>query len=635
MPLIMQLDADARKATTKIKSASKSAGASVKQLEQQSVSSATRITSSFKNLAGVLGVTFGGALLLRGLKSTITSASDLEESINAVNVVFKEGAEAILLFGETASTSVGLAAAEFNQLATETGALLIDTGLSLGEVSDLTIELTQRAADMASVFNTDVKLALSAINQAIRGETEAIRKFAADTTDATLQTFLLSEGIDRQVTSMSQQEKKLLRIQVLMSQTKVTAGDFANTSGSLANQTRILTSRFTDIIATLGSGVIPVANSALSAIQDLFDVFTDSEFDSLVKRLNELGANVGFIQQLKVQNQINESLKRRTELTQEIKNFEQETLKSNSLFFLNQEVAIGKQVTQQQELLTQIIERTKLSKDGKEIEEFITNNLNTRIGLEAQLGRIITEQDEDLTNQKGTLELASKLLGREVEQALRLKTIMAEAFNIDEQIKKLKQTIEEGITNPFEAAARATTVWVEEVELLPPEMAKLGEEAEVVLSKFEKFPNSIKETKEETVETADAMQLAVDASGQFTQNLARALISGQNLEKTLLNAAINLGLSFLPGGSLFGRFAHGGIAPGGFVPSIVGEGGGAPEIVQSASPIRVTPLTTNNTNNNLGGVNFIFPNVKSIDRFTLENEIMPQITEIISEGGIL
>jgi len=143
------------------------------------------------------------------------------------------------------------------------------------------------------------------------------------------------------------------------------------------------------------------------------------------------------------------------------------------------------------------------------------------------------------------------------------------------------------------------------------------------------------ETEKATDKLAKNQQRAATAAGTFSQNLARALVSGQGIEKSLLSAAISLGLSFLPGGSLFaGSFAHGGIAPGGFVPSIVGEGGGAPEIVQSESPIRVTPLTTNN-NTNFGGFSFVFPNIKSIDRFTLENEIMPQIKEIISEGGII
>ncbi|MFK8055486.1 MAG: hypothetical protein AB8F78_05125 [Saprospiraceae bacterium] len=108
-------------------------------------------------------------------------------------------------------------------MSTQVGALLKDTGISTQELSDKTIMLTERAADMASVFNTDVDDAMSAINQAIRGETEAIRRYAGDVTDATLQQYLLSQGIETSVTSMSQQEKRLLRIDVLMQQTNVTA----------------------------------------------------------------------------------------------------------------------------------------------------------------------------------------------------------------------------------------------------------------------------------------------------------------------------------------------------------------------------------------------------------------------------
>ena len=63
-------------------------------------------------------------------------------------------------------------------MSTITGALLKDTGLSMEEVAEQTIMLTERAADMASVFNTDVTESMDAILQATRGETEAIRRFA-------------------------------------------------------------------------------------------------------------------------------------------------------------------------------------------------------------------------------------------------------------------------------------------------------------------------------------------------------------------------------------------------------------------------------------------------------------------------
>lgn len=201
----------------------------------------------------------------------VKSASDLGESINAVNVVFGEGAENILAFGKNAATSVGLAQSEFNAMATITGALLKDTGLEMTDVADKTNELAVRAADMASVFNTDVQDAMSAINQAIRGETEAIRRYAGDVTDASLETYLLSQGIQTAVADLTEQEKRLYRVELIMKQTSVTAGDFANTSDSLANQQRILAAQFKDMSATLGAQLVPIVQKVLEAIKPVVD----------------------------------------------------------------------------------------------------------------------------------------------------------------------------------------------------------------------------------------------------------------------------------------------------------------------------------------------------------------------------
>lgn len=214
----------------------------------------------------LLGVTL--PIVAVGIAS-IKMATDVTESINAVNVVFEEGAKIILDFGKTSATSVGLSTAAFNQMATETGALLGDVGLNMNEVANLTNDLALRAADLASVFNTDVALAMSAINQALRGETEAIRKFAGDVTDATLEQFLLAEGINKSVSSLTQQEKRLLRVRVLMDQTKKVAGDFARTQRELANQTRIFTARLADLSAEFGKVLIPLATKLVSALQNM------------------------------------------------------------------------------------------------------------------------------------------------------------------------------------------------------------------------------------------------------------------------------------------------------------------------------------------------------------------------------
>ena len=55
-------------------------------------------------------------------------ASDLNESINATNVVFGESADIILDWGETASTQAGLSQTAFNESSAIIGTLLKKTG---------------------------------------------------------------------------------------------------------------------------------------------------------------------------------------------------------------------------------------------------------------------------------------------------------------------------------------------------------------------------------------------------------------------------------------------------------------------------------------------------------------------------
>jgi len=242
-----------------------------------------------------LAITAMGAAMVGLAGVSVKAASNLEESINAVQVVFGEGSKGILEFGKNAATSVGLSAQAFNQMATITGALLKDTGISMDKVAERTNALTVRAADMASVFNTDVKDAMSAINQALRGETEAIRRYAGDVTDASLETFRLAQGINKAVGEMTEQEKRLLRIDLIMAQTAVTAGDFANTSDSLANQLRISKAVLGDVAAELGTVLLPMVADAAVRFGNMAKTVAawTKEHPQLTKALVIAGAAIG------------------------------------------------------------------------------------------------------------------------------------------------------------------------------------------------------------------------------------------------------------------------------------------------------------------------------------------------------
>ena len=245
---------------------------------------------------GMAATAMGGAVVGFGALS-VKAASDVEESINAVNVIFGTGAASIVKFGETASRSAGLSQSSFNQLAATTGALLKDVGLPMEEVSQLTQNLTVRAADMASVMNTSVEDALSAVGQALRGETEAIRRYAGDVTEATLEQFRLSEGIQKSVKEMTEQEKRVLRVGLIMSQTSKFAGDFANTQESLANQMRIAKAEMANASATIGTALLPMMTELINTVTPLITKMSTwmKENPELTSTLVKVGAAVGAI----------------------------------------------------------------------------------------------------------------------------------------------------------------------------------------------------------------------------------------------------------------------------------------------------------------------------------------------------
>ena len=200
------------------------------------------------------------------VNDAINAASDLTESMNAVNVVFGDAADTIFRFGEGAASQVGLARSEVNQLAAQTGALLMNFGLTAQEAADETVNLTRRAADLASVFNTDVSSAMVAIQAALRGETEPIRRFAVTLDDASIRARAVELGLAATTGEVTRQEKALAALRLIYEQTDRVAGDFVNTQDELANQQRILKAETENLQAELGAMFLPLKKEALRTV---------------------------------------------------------------------------------------------------------------------------------------------------------------------------------------------------------------------------------------------------------------------------------------------------------------------------------------------------------------------------------
>jgi hypothetical protein len=199
----------------------------------------------------------GLALIAAGALKAADKASALGESVNAVNKVFGKSASEIEEFGKTSAQNVGLSTRAWNELATATGSTLTNMGADSKEAADGTKILGQRAADMASVFNTDVASALEAINSGLRGEAEPLRKYGVSLSAAAIEAKAMALGLDKDGKNLDNHTKSLAAQALILDQTAKTAGDFADTSDGLANRQRILAAESENAQAALGEALLP------------------------------------------------------------------------------------------------------------------------------------------------------------------------------------------------------------------------------------------------------------------------------------------------------------------------------------------------------------------------------------------
>lgn len=229
------------------------------------VKKATASLEGFARRTGEIakGVALGIAGIAAGAGTfafkAVQSAADLEESLSKVNVVFGEGADEIEAFAKTAANSFGLSKQAVLDAAGTFGTFGKAAGLTGEDLAKFSNDFTALAADLASFNNTTPEEAIVAIGAALRGEAEPIRRFGVLLDDARLRAKALELGIYDGNGSLNAQQKILAAQAEIWAQTSDAQGDFSRTSDGLANKQRILRAQFSNVIATIGTKLLPVA----------------------------------------------------------------------------------------------------------------------------------------------------------------------------------------------------------------------------------------------------------------------------------------------------------------------------------------------------------------------------------------
>lgn len=202
-------------------------------------------------------------------RSAVDLGSQITEVENVVDVAFGSMSDKAYQFASTAKEQFGLSELAAKTYSGTMMAMLKSSGVAQNAASDMSITLAGLAGDMASFFNLDTDVAFQKIRAGISGEIEPLRQFGINMSVANMEAYALSQGITTSYNAMTQAEKATIRYNYLMSVTSDMQGDFARTSGTWANQVRLLTLNFQSLSAVIGQGVIAGILPAIQAINAL------------------------------------------------------------------------------------------------------------------------------------------------------------------------------------------------------------------------------------------------------------------------------------------------------------------------------------------------------------------------------
>lgn len=230
------------------------------------------VGSAMTNFGSKMSLAVTAPLTAMGGKM-VSSASDMQENLNKVDVAFGKSSENVKAWAETATESFGLS----KNRALEAASLFGDMGTSMGltqeEAAKMSTSLAGLAGDLASFKNVDIEQAMYALNGVFTGESESLKTLGVVMTETNLKQFAEDAGLV--YSEMSQAEKVQLRYAYILDKTKNAQGDYMRTADGTANSMRTLQASFDNLIALLGESLLPAITPIIQFITDLLKKFSE------------------------------------------------------------------------------------------------------------------------------------------------------------------------------------------------------------------------------------------------------------------------------------------------------------------------------------------------------------------------
>lgn len=229
----------------------------------------TKLGNVLGKVAAPLFALAGTAAMGAFITSAVSKAGDLEQSMGAVDAVFKGSSTQMLQWSKDAATSVGLSRNEYNELGTLIGSQLKNAGTAMDDLAPKTNNLIGLGADLASMFGGTSREAVEAISAALRGERDTIERYGVSLTQAAVDAKAAELGFQKVGGALSQEANAAATVALIMQQTADAHGNFAREGETYQGVLQRLRASWENVATTIGQAFLPFASMAASVLMDM------------------------------------------------------------------------------------------------------------------------------------------------------------------------------------------------------------------------------------------------------------------------------------------------------------------------------------------------------------------------------
>lgn len=267
-PQLKKIQANLEATRSKTQAVANSMSASLKQVATKLDNLGTKFTRFGKDMFVKATLPI---MLLAG--SFVKTASDYSESINKVDVAFGSASQTVKDFAISAGKNFGIDRGTALDMAAMFGDMSTSMGLSQEKSAQLSNSLVGLAGDLASFKNLNISEVQTALAGIFTGETESLKRLGVVMTEENLNQFLLTQGIAKKMSDLTQAQKVLQRYNYVLQMTSNSHGDFIRTQAGFANQIRIARSAYKDLSIQIGMILLPYATQFINVLIKVIQYF--------------------------------------------------------------------------------------------------------------------------------------------------------------------------------------------------------------------------------------------------------------------------------------------------------------------------------------------------------------------------